>query len=318
MIHPSLIQFALQLLTLLATLALFLLNGQLLLLLNAVLPELIALLEKNRWLNRQIQKAIPWLEKRKWIKNQFDLGQKFGLALVLGPFQVQVYAVLVCLWFGRQEAAYLWAASPWLYLLGLCLAFRLLRPRRSAPLGDGPVIVTDENCAALGLTPEKAREMTATLVEQTRRSAQLAADPEPGSIEAIYAEYGMTDELIMEMTGRLMERAKQCPEADDELDPDICAEYGMTPERVLEMTERLMERNKPAAQPYSEREVEICAEFGLNPDLVRELAARLMERGSQGGNEPDPDLCAEYGLTPRGVLELMRRLKDNGDNQTRP
>jgi len=282
MIHPSLIQFALQLLTLLATLALFLLNGQLLLLLNAVLPELIALLEKNRWLNRQIQKAIPWLEKRKWIKNQFDLGQKFGLALVLGPFQVQVYAVLVCLWFGRQEAAYLWAASPWLYLLGLCLAFRLLRPRRSAPLGDGPVIVTDENCAALGLTPEKAREMTATLVEQTRRSAQLAADPEPGSIA------------------------------------DICAEYGMTPERVLEMTERLMERNKPAAQPYSEREVEICAEFGLNPDLVRELAARLMERGSQGGNEPDPDLCAEYGLTPRGVLELMRRLKDNGDNQTRP
>ena len=236
----STLPLSLQLLTLVALLVLFVLDSQLLPLLQTVLGDLFASLGNNEWVNRQGPKVFAWLEKRKWgarlIANPADLMQKLVLKLLLGPFQVRLYAVLVCLWFGRWEAAYLWAAFPWLYTLGLGLVGRLLKPRR-APLGDGPVLVTAENCAEFGLTPEKAREMTESMTESVRRASQLDAV----SDEQIYAEYGVTPEEVLQMTDRLMEKAKRCPEAAEELDPAICAEYGLTPAKVLDLTRRLME-----------------------------------------------------------------------------
>ena len=129
---------------------------------------------------------------------------------------------------------------PWLHALGLILARKGLELLDPAPAPNSdfqPRIVTAENCAEFGLTPEKVREMTESMTESVRRASQLDAV----SDEQIYAEYGVTPEEVLQMTDRLMEKAKRCPEAAEELDPAICAEYGLTPAKVLDLTRRLME-----------------------------------------------------------------------------
>ena len=156
----SSLPLSLQLLTLVALLAAVVLDCvPLLPVIKTSLLEVLSVLDNSEWLRRQIPKAVAWLEKREWgvrlAANFPALLQKFVTGLMLWPFVARQVAVLGCLWMGWRELALVWATLPCLYALTLFLAARLVRPRRSVPLGDGPVIVTDENCAELGLTPEQ-------------------------------------------------------------------------------------------------------------------------------------------------------------------
>ena len=326
----STLPLSLQLLTLVALLVLFVLDSQLLPLLQTVLGDLFASLGNNEWVNRQGPKVFAWLEKRKWgarlIANPADLMQKLVLKLLLGSFQVRLYAVLVCLWFGRWEAAYLWAAFPWLYTLGLGLVGRLLKPRR-APLGDGPVLVTDENCAELGLTPEKARAMQVILLEQVRRASR----PDPAAnVPVIPADlsncafYSATDPDFEQRVvtvgncadfGLTPEQVGEIAKSDAPFKPDGPSDYTFFGMAGVEGGPRLViaERNRPDPADATPEEIALCAEYGLTPARAKELLQRVIGNGDDFA--ADAAICAEYGLTSERVDEFGRRLMALGERK---
>ena len=170
--HLATLPMSLQLLALLALLALFLLDCLLLVpRMQATLVKIFASLDNSGW-DPQLAADHPVLVQR-----------RVG-ALLLGPSTVRQLAVLSCLWFGWREVALLWVAFPWLFALGLFLVSSLLEWRFPAPSALDPDfqprVVTAENCAEFGLTPEQVREMTERLLEETRRCSQPDDEPEAG------------------------------------------------------------------------------------------------------------------------------------------